>query len=148
MKETFLIAGSVCIALLIILIASTMHTDQLKNSLLSIPDTTHMLATVSARQFDTKNTTEQRVIIDVRTPEEFAEGHIVGAKNIDIYSATFEEEVAELNRTGSYSVYCRSGNRSGQALQVMKSMGFSDVIDLEGGVGAWASEGKKLCVDC
>lgn len=148
MKESFLIAGSVCLALLFILIASTTHTNQPTISLPTIPEATHMLATIGATQFDTKNSQEQRTIIDVRTPAEYAEGHIAGAKNIDIYAETFEEELAKLNRAGSYSVYCRSGNRSGQALQIMESMGFTDVIDLEGGIGAWAREGKSLCLNC
>lgn len=72
------------------------------------------------------------VIIDVRTPEEFAEGHIEGAVNIDISSNTFGEQIAALDMTDSYGVYCRSGNRSAQAVARMEEAGFTDVHDLGG----------------
>jgi phage shock protein E len=72
---------------------------------------------------------EGRTIIDVRTPEEFAEGHLAGAANIDFQSPSFADEIAELPRDGSYFLYCRSGNRSAQAEQVMRDLGFDDIVD-------------------
>ncbi|QPL05377.1 MULTISPECIES: rhodanese-like domain-containing protein [Actinomyces] len=72
------------------------------------------------------------VIIDVRTPEEFAEGHIEGAVNIDVSSDSFGEAIAALDMTNSYGVYCRSGNRSAQAVARMEEAGFTDVHDLGG----------------
>ncbi|WP_024332575.1 rhodanese-like domain-containing protein [Gordonia hirsuta] len=68
-------------------------------------------------------------VIDVRTPAEFAQGHLTGAMNIDLQSAAFDQEIGRLDRSGSYLVYCRSGNRSAYAAQVMSSMGFTDVRD-------------------
>lgn len=77
------------------------------------------------------STSEQTpVIIDVRTPEEFAEGHLEGAINIDIRSADFEARLHELNPMGSYAVYCRSGNRSGQAVQIMMDHAFTNVTNV------------------
>jgi len=67
------------------------------------------------------------MIIDVRTPAEFAGGHLDGAVNIDIQSPDFAEKIGQLDRAGSYVVYCRSGNRSGMAMAQMLDMGFTDV---------------------
>jgi rhodanese-related sulfurtransferase len=69
------------------------------------------------------------VIIDVRTPAEFAGGHLEGAVNIDVQSPDFEALVSELNPAGSYYVYCRSGNRSGQAIDRMTALGFTDLTN-------------------
>ena len=68
---------------------------------------------------------EDTVIIDVRTPAEFASGHLDGAVNIDVQSADFAAQIMELDPNGEYFVYCRSGNRSGQAIAQMNQMGFN-----------------------
>ena len=81
------------------------------------------------------------VLLDVRTPEEYAEGHIAGSENIDFYESVFADNIAQLNRDASYVVYCRSGNRSGQTTELMKQLGFTDVTDISGGIVAWQSEG-------
>lgn len=69
------------------------------------------------------------IIIDVRTPAEFAEGHLDGAVNIDVQSADFDAQVSALDPDGSYVVYCRSGNRSRQAIDRMTGLGFTNMID-------------------
>ena len=69
------------------------------------------------------------VIVDVRTPAEFAEGHLAGAVNLDVQSATFAQDIALLPTDGAYVVYCRSGNRSAQAAAQMQSAGFTNVMD-------------------
>ena len=63
-------------------------------------------------------------VIDVRTPEEYAEGHIDGAQLIDFYSDTFGDDIAALDPDGEFLVYCRSGHRSGQAVGLMRELGF------------------------
>jgi rhodanese-related sulfurtransferase len=78
------------------------------------------------------------LLLDVRTDREFEMGHIKGAAQIDFYDAGFQEELAKLDKAVPVYVYCRSGNRSGQAAQMMKQMGFKEVYNLEGGIGAWA----------
>lgn len=75
-------------------------------------------------------------ILDVRTPQEFAEGHIAGAVNVDVSSPDFAQQVSELDPEGTYAVYCRSGNRSRTAMAAMQDAGLSDVFGLEGGIGA------------
>ncbi len=84
------------------------------------------------------------VVIDVRTPEEFAEGHIEGAALIDINSPTFGDEIDALDRDADYLVYCRSDNRSGQAVAIMQQLGFEQLWDMDGGVIAWSAEGRPL----
>lgn len=69
------------------------------------------------------------VVIDVRTPAEFAGGHLDGAVNIDVQSPDFEALVSELDPAGSHYVYCRSGNRSGQAIDRMAALGFTDLTN-------------------
>lgn len=72
---------------------------------------------------------EGATVIDVRTPEEFATGHVAGALNIDVQAADFHQRVGELERHKSYVVYCRSGSRAGAAADVMLQMGFTDVAN-------------------
>jgi len=72
---------------------------------------------------------ETTVIIDVRTPQEFAEGHLEGAVNIDVQSAEFDTIVQQLDPESEYVVYCRSGNRSAAAIERMRALGFTDLVD-------------------
>jgi len=83
-------------------------------------------------------------ILDVRTLDEFNEGHLAGAERIDFSRADFATQLASLERDTPYLIYCRSGNRSGQARAIMEDLGFSDVADLDGGVLAWADAGYEL----
>lgn len=84
------------------------------------------------------DTASTGLLLDVRTDREFAMGHIRGAAQIDFYRDDFRAELAKLDPNMPVYVYCRSGNRSGQAAKMMKSMGFKTVYNLEGGIGAWA----------
>lgn len=83
-------------------------------------------------------------VIDVRTPEEFAAGHLSGATMIDFYAPDFADQIGALDRAQPYLVYCRSGNRSGQATALMAQLGFEHVADLDGGVVAWEDAGLPL----
>jgi phage shock protein E len=87
------------------------------------------------------------VVLDVRTPEEFAEGHLDGAVLVDFYDADFAEQLAALDPDVPYLMYCRSGNRSGQALGVMEQLGFSSVADVGGGILAWTAAGLPVSAD-
>lgn len=99
---------------------------------------------LSVREFSEKITEEGVVILDVRTPGEFAEGYIEGARNIDFQSGSFENEIATLDKNATYAVYCRSGKRSGQAMQILHDAGIYTVYNLEGGVIDWANEAMML----
>jgi rhodanese-related sulfurtransferase len=84
------------------------------------------------------------VILDVRTPEEFAAGHIAGAVELDLQGATFESDVAELDPETPYFVYCHTDNRSGQAVAYLQQQGFSSLYELTGGIAAWQAEGLPV----
>jgi rhodanese-related sulfurtransferase len=81
------------------------------------------------------------VVLDVRTPEEFAQGHLEGAVLVDYRSPGFREELAGLDRKKTYLVYCRTGNRSASALGIMSELGFRSSYHLEGGIVRWLEEG-------
>jgi rhodanese-related sulfurtransferase len=91
-----------------------------------------------------ENPPDGLVILDVRTPEEFAEGHIDEAIMIDFYSDEFADQLAGLDPDVPYVLYCRSGNRSGQTLAFMEQLGFTSVQDVDGGVLAWQEAGLPL----
>lgn len=82
----------------------------------------------------------QVVLLDVRTAEEFAQGHIPGAQNIDFLGSNFAEEVKKLDPQQHYVVYCASGNRSQKASQQMTDLGFTQVQNVLGGFQAWQSQ--------
>ncbi len=84
------------------------------------------------------------VIVDVRTPEEFAEGHIEGAINIPVEYADYMDQVAQLDPTATYAVYCRSGNRSQPAVAGMESAGITGIYELESGTIGWTDAGQPL----
>jgi phage shock protein E len=75
---------------------------------------------------------EKTIILDVRTVAEFQQGHAQNAINIDFYSPNFLDEVKKLDTSKKYHLYCRSGNRSGQAEAMMKQAGFADVENIGG----------------
>jgi rhodanese-related sulfurtransferase len=106
--------------------------------------TTTGATNMNVSEFSKKITESGVVILDVRTPGEFAEGYIEGAQNIDFQSGNFENEIAALDKNVTYAVYCRSGNRSGQAAKIMHDAGFHEVYNLDGGVIDWANEGMLL----
>lgn len=80
------------------------------------------------------------MVVDVRTPAEFAQGHVAGARNIDINDSAFRDQLARLDRQAPYVVYCRTGNRSAAAVATMQDLGFVDVADA-GGLDALAAAG-------
>jgi len=86
------------------------------------------------------------VIVDVRTPEEFAEAHIAGAVNICIErcDSSFRDELARLDKKATYLIYCRSGRRRGDAAAVMVGLEFTDVYNMLGGIGQWQAEGLPV----
>ena len=84
------------------------------------------------------------VVLDVRTLEEFATGHLEDATMLDFHRTDFVDRLAQLDRDTPYLLYCRSGNRSGQTRAIMEELGFTDVADIDGGVLAWDAAGLPL----
>jgi phage shock protein E len=79
--------------------------------------------------------------IDVRTPEEFAAGHIEGAVNYNVEGPDFAAQIAALDPAGTYAVYCRSGNRSQVAVAAMAQAGIPGIYELESGIVGWDEAG-------
>ena len=82
------------------------------------------------------------VIVDVRTPEEFAAGHLQGAVNLDVSASTFDSQISALDKDVVYAVYCRSGNRSTIAVGKMSDAGFTNLFNFnKGGFAELAAAG-------
>ena len=99
---------------------------------------------MNVSEFSKKITEAGVITVDVRTPSEFMTGHIQGAQNIDFESGNFENQISTLDKNGTYAVYCRSGNRSGQAVAIMHDAGFHNVYNLNGGIIDWTNSGMML----
>jgi rhodanese-related sulfurtransferase len=84
---------------------------------------------------------EDAQLIDVRTPEEFEEGHIANALNIDFFSDNFLQNMEKLDKEKPVVLYCKSGNRSNKSVQKLKDSGFSKIYDVDGGITEWKSKG-------
>ena len=82
----------------------------------------------------------ENIILDVRTKEECSESKIPGSLNIDYYSENFKDNLDKLNKNLNYYIYCRSGNRSGKTVIILREKGFKNVFNLEGGILAWKKE--------
>lgn len=92
---------------------------------------------VDVTTFKKKITNKNIQLIDVRTPEEYSEGHIQGAILIDFFSEDFKKTLNKLNKKRPVYVYCKSGGRSGKTSEMLADMGFTEIVDLEGGFLAW-----------
>lgn len=84
------------------------------------------------------------VLLDVRTPEEVAEGALPGAVNINFNAPDFQEKIAGLDKAKPYFVYCKVGGRSGKAATLMNESGFQEVHNLKGGYDAWVGQGLEV----
>ena len=84
------------------------------------------------------------VVIDVRTADEFKDGHIAGAKNIDIMSADFAKQIAALDKDKTYLIHCAAGGRSGRACKVPEVQQLKGVYHMNQGFGAWEKAGKPV----
>ncbi len=84
------------------------------------------------------------VLLDIRTPEEFAAGKIAGSQNIDFYAADFAAQLDRLDKDATYFVYCRSGNRSSLSMNTFADLGFSSVYEIDGGILNWNAAGLPI----
>jgi rhodanese-related sulfurtransferase len=138
-KETYLLfLGLMIIALLAFGKASIAETDTPKEK----PQVIKNISPQEAHVLIEKNKNDPNlVILDVRTSEEFSEGHIENAVNLDFYSDDFKEELDKLDKNKTYVTHCRSGSRSAKALNLMKELGFKEAYNIAGGIVQWESEG-------
>ena len=99
---------------------------------------------VDVEQFDKLRADKKNVVLDVRTKEEFAAGHIPGAVNLDYSSPDFEKKVGELDKGKTYLVHCAAGGRSARACDKMSKLEFTNCFNLSGGFRAWEKAGKPV----
>lgn len=103
-----------------------------------------MFENIDAAAFEKEvENNKEAVILDVRTPEEFASGHLVNAVNLDFNGGQFEAEYKNLDPNKTYLVYCRSGMRSYNACMIMENAGFAKSVNMMGGIIAWPGETTK-----
>lgn len=99
---------------------------------------------LSTQEFASSIKNSEVVILDVRTPGEFASGHIQGAINIDVEGPDFQSQIATLDKSKEYAIYCRSGRRSIVAADLMSDKGFTKLSNLESGIISWQGSGYPL----
>ena len=106
--------------------------------------TTESVTLVSPEEMQSLLEIEDVQLVDVRTQEEFNEGYIAEAQNIDYYSDTFEEDIKKLDTDRPVIVYCKSGGRSAKCAEKMIEAGFVKVYDLDGGISQWQHKGFEV----
>lgn len=132
MKKTLIIS-----ILLIAIIASTIYIISGSSN-----NSSQNIIKVNAATFNQLVQNPDFTILDIRTEEEFRSGTILSSINVDYYkSESFKSELNKLDKSKKYLVYCRSGNRSAKAIEIMKSLGFTDVTELDGGIISWQAAG-------
>jgi len=100
------------------------------------------ITVITPSEFKIKSKNQQ--ILDVRTPSEFGQGYIKGAKNINIFDENFSEELNSFDKEKPIYVYCKSGHRSGIAVKKMAELGFKEIYDLKGGIVNWARSNQEI----
>lgn len=128
-------------SILVVIVVSFQNTLIVPNSSVA------SLISLSPSNFEKVLTDPKRQLIDIRTPEEFNAGHLNTAKNIDFYNPNFIDSLQALDKNEPYAIYCRSGNRTSQTLSMMKAIGFTDVVELNGGLVAWEANKNSLCTN-
>ena len=99
---------------------------------------------VGVEEFAAKAADKKNVILDVRTPKEFAAGHLPGAVNVDFNAPDFDAKMAKLDTNKTYLVHCAGGVRSSKACTKMSALPFKELYNLEGGMKAWEKAGKPV----
>ena len=130
MKPFFLLLGA--------FILCHFSCNQSKNTGASEASAEAVYVDINVDEFAEKKGQKNTIVLDVRTPKEIAEGKIPNAVELDYYSEGFSSELEKLDKSKTYLVYCRSGNRSGKTCGVMIGKGFRSVYNLEGGYTAWS----------
>jgi thioredoxin 1 len=96
------------------------------------------------KEFQQKLKSSDIVLIDVRTPEEYQNGHIKDAIELDYRNITFSDKIRKLDPSKTYMIYCRSGRRSASTVDSLKNLGFTQLYDLKGGINAWKTENLPI----
>jgi rhodanese-related sulfurtransferase len=111
------------------------------------PSNLGLIKKVSVAKFKKAIDDKVGTLVDVRTPEEFAKGHLKGAVNINFKKRTFPDFINAIDKNKPVLIYCRSANRSGKAALIMQSLGFKEVQDLDKGFKAWVAEKMEVVAE-
>ena len=131
MNNTFKII--VTVFLLLMQVGCKNSSDSPKN------DVVHV---VSSAEFKEKSAGQ--TILDIRTPQEFQQGYIEGAVNVNLYDKDFADKISQFDKSKPIFIYCLSGSRSESASKKLANMGFVEVYDLDGGIRQWNRDKQKL----
>ena len=105
---------------------------------------TEIITIVSPQEvYDAVYNTDEVQLVDVRTKEEFMDGHLNKAQNVCVTDADFMEKVTKLDKEKPIYVYCKGGGRSARAPVILKKMGFKEIYDMQGGFDNWESQGLQ-----
>lgn len=123
------------LSIIAILIVGLSCTAQQKNGVFN---------NVTPQEFKQQIKAEKGILLDIRTPQETAQGKIEGATEINFYSDNFIEQVSKYPKDQPIYIYCASGRRSAEASKQLSAQGFTKVYNLLGGFGAWSQSGLQL----
>ena len=87
---------------------------------------------------------DEIILLDVRSPEEYAQGHIKHAKNVNYFDADFMDQILKLDKNEEIYLYCKGGKRSNNAANKLKQAGFTKIYDLKGGIVNWTNQGLDI----
>ena len=132
MKKSFIISFAVLVSLMISCSNSSSSASSAQTNQQSEASSSASYNNLTVEEVVTLwKSNPDIILIDVRTPDEIKEtGSIEGATNIDFKAADFKENVSALDKSKEYIIFCRSGNRSGQASQIMADLGFTNINNL------------------
>lgn len=122
------------ISIIILMLTAGVHLISCKESR---ENTKAISENVTVEEFSKLMNEHEGIILDVRTPEEFANGSIPEAVNINFYDDNFKNKLQELDTTQAVYVYCAKGGRSSKSMKMLADMGFNRVYNLSGGYTAW-----------
>ncbi|AMC11671.1 hypothetical protein Lupro_10510 [Lutibacter profundi] len=147
MKTSIKLLGLLSLSIIFISLSCKNNQDKNKSSTNNIivntnQETKGKITLLSPSEFKEKSKDHQ--IIDVRTPMEFKEGYIEGAKNMNLKGDDFTKEISSLDKDKPVYIYCKSGHRSGIAAKKMIELGFKEVYDLQGGILNWKQNNNKV----
>lgn len=130
------------IVLIALLWISFVSCGQKKNEKSTDQESVSKISLISPAELNKVN--KDILLVDVRTPQEYASGHVENSINIDFKANNFKDLIGQLDKNQEVYVYCKVGGRSGNAAKMMEDMGFKKIYDLEGGILQWEKDGFKM----
>ncbi len=142
MKNILIISSLIVVAFLA---GNTTSSKSGKDNTPQVQGVTQQISSLPPLQFNELLQTNKYLLLDIRTADEYAAGHLENAKQIDYYQTqAFSDYLDRLDKNAKYLIYCRTGKRSSVASQIMQSKGFEDVTELLGGYNAWVTVGLSI----